>query len=287
MPFLFGRSPAGQGQQLPAAAREAPKLVVIPIEDIRPNPYQPRRTFDEASISELKQSISESGLIQPLVVRKALRGYELIAGERRLRACKLLGMESVPCILRENVQEEDSALMALVENVQRRDLHYLEEAECYMAVLRTYQMTQEALAARLGKSQSFLANKLRLLRLPSQARRILLNSSLTERHARALLRIRDERVQLEILRKVVDRSLNVKDTERLVERTLSASAAPSQIRLLRLARDYRLFVNAVKCSAEQLKTAGMEVEYTQTDVPGGVDMLIRVRKKARAADGTA
>ena len=262
---------------------ETPRLVMLPSESIFPNPYQPRRRFDQAGLDELTASIRASGLIQPLVVRKTSRGYELIAGERRLRACKALHMQRIPCIVRELTRDEDSALMALVENVQRRDLHFLEEAECYRAILRGCHMTQEALSARLGKSQSFLANKLRLLQLPPTVRRAMLDSGLTERHARALLKLHSEERQMQALLQIVEKQLNVKDAEHLIERMLAvpepASARPALVRLL---RDYRLFVNAVRTSADQLRSAGMQVELEQTDCEGGVDMLIRVRRPEAA-----
>ncbi|MEG1525281.1 MAG: ParB/RepB/Spo0J family partition protein [Clostridia bacterium] len=253
-------------------------LMMLPIDSVMPNPYQPRREFDEQSLIELKQSIQEAGLIQPLVVRKNAGRFELIAGERRLRACKMLGMREVLCVVQSGTAEVDSALMALVENVQRRDLHYFEEAECYRAVLKTYNMTQEALATSLGKSQSFLANKLRLLHLSPAVRHRMSGSGLTERHARALLQLRDERMQLEALDKICEKNLNVKDTERLVERMIAMVSAKPHPRLLRLLKDYRLFVNSVKFGAEQLRDTGLKVELIQTDFEDGVDMLVKVRR---------
>ena len=253
-------------------------LLMLPADSIRPNPYQPRRTFDEESLQELKQSIRETGLIQPLVVRKLAGRYELIAGERRLRACKMLGMREIPCIVQSCPEERDSALMALIENVQRRDLHFFEEAECYRAVLKTYHMTQESLAARLGKSQSFLANKLRLLQLSPAIRETMGTTRLTERHARALLQLPTDKLQQEALDQILQRELNVKDTERLVQRMLSAQQTPHRPILVRLLKDYRLFVNTVRFSADQLRSSGLCVELVQTDCDNGVDMLIRVRR---------
>ncbi|MDO4572274.1 MAG: ParB/RepB/Spo0J family partition protein [Clostridia bacterium] len=264
-----------------ADMREERRLMTLPVDCIRPNPYQPRRNFDEADLKELAASIREAGLIQPLVVQKTARSFELIAGERRLRACRMLGMREVPCVVQGPIRnDENGALMALIENVQRRDLNYIEEAECYRAVLRTYGMTQEELAARLGKSQAFLANKLRVLHLSPAVRRKLLEYCLTERHARALLRLRDERLQLEALERVREKGLNVKETERLVERVIAAVSAPPKPRLLRLLKDYRLFLNSVKCGAEQLRDTGLSVELIQTDLEDGVDMLVRVRRAA-------
>ena len=146
-----------EARQQPAHTRQ---LVHLPADSIRPNPNQPRRTFDEEGILELSRSIAQAGLIQPLTVRKTETGYELIAGERRLRACRLLGMEQIPCIV-QKTPEEMSAMMALIENLQRQDLHFIEEALCYRSLLGQYRLTQEQLAERLGKSQPFIANKLR------------------------------------------------------------------------------------------------------------------------------
>ncbi len=254
------------------------QLMMLPIDCIRPNPYQPRRSFDEESLAELTESIRQAGLIQPLVVRKTMRGFELIAGERRLRACRKLGMREIPCVVQSFTAEVDSALMALIENVQREDLHFLEEAECYRELLKTCFITQEQLAAQLGKSQSFLANKLRLLRLSPAVRRAMLDAGLTERHARALLRLSDEKLQLELIARIAEKHLNVKDTERLVDRTIASVSAPPRPKLLRLLRDYRLFLNAVKSGAEQLRDTGLKVELIQTDLEDGVDMLVRVRR---------
>lgn len=265
-------------------------LVELPVEAIRPNPYQPRQRFDEEELDGLKQSIAEAGLIQPLVVRALAGRYELIAGERRLRACKLLGMDRVLCVVQRCEAEEDSALMALIENVQRRDLHFFEEAECYRAVLRTYRMTQETLAKKLGKTQSFLANKLRLLQFSPDLRRKMTEANLSERHVRALLRLGDDRLSEELTARIAEKHMTVKEVERLIERILTSAQAPKKPRLLRLLKDYRLFVNSVKVGAEQLRDTGLAVELIQTDFEDGVDMLVRVRRSQPdrpAASGNA
>lgn len=254
------------------------ELVELPVDSIRPNPYQPRQRFDEEGLAELAQSIGEVGLIQPLVVRCLAGRYELIAGERRLRACKLLGLQRVPCVVQRCESEADSAIMALTENVQRRELHFFEEAECYRAVLNTYRMTQETLSRRLGKSQSFLANKLRLLHFSPALRQRMCEAGLSERHARALLRIPDERRVAELVERIAQKSLTVKETERLVDQQLAAQSAQKKPRILRLLKDYRLFFNAVKVGAEQLRDAGLAVELVQTDVDNGVELLIRVHR---------
>ncbi len=259
------------------------KLLELPIDSIHPNPYQPRVTFDEETIAELAQSISQVGLIQPLVVRKSGGGYELVAGERRLRACKSLGMATVTCIVEESLREESSAMMALIENLQREDLHYMEEAQCYYALLNNYDLTQEALAERLGRSQSSIANKLRLLRLTDTVKEALQQGGLSERHARAILKIKDEDAQLAVIKRVNDKALSVKDTERLVEKTLDKmyddkrpGAAPRPM-IIRQVRDYRLFMNTVNSAIEALRESGMQVDVDQDDLANGVDIHIHVR----------
>ena len=263
---------------------EDKRLAQIPIQRIQPNPNQPRHTFDEESIAELAQSIRQVGLIQPLIVRRAGDHYELVAGERRLRACKSLGMEDVTCIVQASVEEEASAMMALIENLQREDLYFLEEAQCYYTLLTTYDLTQEELAQRLGKSQSSIANKLRVLRLPSSVKTAMKEQGLTERHARALLKLKNEKEQLAVVRKVAEKGLSVKETERLVEKTLDrlydarADGAKPRPIIVRMVKDYRLFMNTINSAINQLREAGMRVEVDQQDAPDGVDIHIFVRR---------
>ena len=259
-------------------------LLELPTGSIRPNPNQPRKTFHDEALEELAESIKQVGVIQPLVVRSMEDGYELVAGERRLRACKLLGLETVPCLVQREVYEEESAMMALIENLQRENLHYLEEAECYAALLEQYGLTQEELAQRVGKSQSAIANKLRVLRLSPQVKQAMTQARMTERHARTLLRIREEEVQLSIIEKVKQKGLSVKDTEKLVEKTLdkqyddkTPGAAPRP-KMLRYLRDFRLFINTLNTAVKMLEEAGMQVEMQQQELPDGIDVTIRVRK---------
>ncbi len=261
------------------------KLTEIAVAAIRPNPYQPRTTFDEESIQELAQSIRQVGLIQPLVVRKAPDGqYELVAGERRLRAVKSLGMEKVTCIVEQSMEEESSAMVALIENLQREDLHYMEEAQSYNTLLSTYHLTQEELAQRLGKSQSSIANKLRLLKLDDSVKAALSGANLTERHARALLKLKETENQLEVVDKIVKKNLSVKETEQLVEKTLNrlydekTDGARPRPKIIRIVKDYRLFMNTINAAITTLRDAGMRVEVEQEDMEDGVDIHIRVRR---------
>ncbi|HWS28832.1 MAG TPA: ParB/RepB/Spo0J family partition protein [Clostridia bacterium] len=261
------------------------RLEEIDVTKILPNPNQPRATFAEESIQELADSIAQVGLIQPLVVRPIENGFELVAGERRLRAVKSLGMQTVMCIVQNDVVDETSAMMALIENLQREELNYLEEAACYSQLLTNFHLTQEELAKKLGKSQSSIANKLRILKLPPAVKDAMTEAGLSERHARALLSLREEKHQLDAVKKINEKGLSVKETEAYVEKTLNRlydekrdGAKPRPI-MIRLVKDYRLFMNTVNAAVNQLREAGMAVEVEQIDRPDGVDIGIKITRK--------
>ena len=266
-------------------AKGSKRLVEVNVASIHPNPYQPRATFDEESIAELAQSIQQVGLLQPLLVRKVDDGYELVAGERRLRAVTSLGMEKVACIVQQDIEDESSAMMALIENLQREDLHYLEEAQCYQKLLETYGLTQEELANRLGKSQSSIANKLRLLKLSDEVKAAMTEKRLSERHARALLKLTDDKQRLDAVEKIAEKGLSVKETEQMVEKTLNKAydekqgGAKPRPKLMRIVRDYRLFMNTINQAVNQLRESGMTVEVEQSDRADGVDIKISVTRK--------
>ena len=266
-------------------AKGSKRLVEVNVASIHPNPYQPRATFDEESIAELAQSIQQVGLLQPLLVRKVDDGYELVAGERRLRAVTSLGMEKVACIVQQDIEDESSAMMALIENLQREDLHYLEEAQCYQKLLETYGLTQEELANRLGKSQSSIANKLRLLKLSDEVKAAMTEKRLSERHARALLKLTDDRQRLDAVERIAEKGLSVKETEQMVEKTLNKAydekqdGAKPRPKLMRIVRDYRLFMNTINQAVNQLRESGMTVEVEQSDRADGVDIKISVTRK--------
>ena len=260
------------------------KLEEIQVSKIVPNPNQLRKTFDDESIAELAQSIRQVGLIQPLVVRRQGDVYELIAGERRLRAIKLLELERVTCIVQNDIVDESSAMMALIENLQRENLNFFEEAQCYSDLIDTYSLTQEALAEKLGKSQSSIANKLRVLKLSPAVKEAMTDAGLTERHARALLRIADENEQLAIIKEVKDKGMSVKETEQRVEKQLNKlyderkdGAKPRPV-MLRMIKDYRLFMNSINSAVEQLRYAGLIVDVQQADRDDGVDISISVTR---------
>ena len=266
-------------------AKGSKRLVEVNVASIHPNPYQPRATFDEESIAELAQSIQQVGLLQPLLVRKVDDGYELVAGERRLRAVTSLGMEKVACIVQQDIEDESSAMMALIENLQREDLHYLEEAQCYQKLLETYGLTQEELANRLGKSQSSIANKLRLLKLSDEVKAAMTEKRLSERHARALLKLTDDKQRLDAVERIAEKGLSVKETEQMVEKTLNKAydekqdGAKPRPKLMRIVRDSRLFMNTINQAVNQLRESGMTVEVEQSDRADGVDIKISVTRK--------
>ena len=256
----------------------------IPIDAIRPNPYQPRRVFAQDALEELCASIKQYGLLQPISVRKlGSDSFELIAGERRLRACRMAGMKFIDAIIF-STYEQDSAVIAMMENLQRENLHYMEEAEGYQNLIRDHGLSQDELAGRLGKNQSTIANKMRILKLPMAVKRMLLQYSLTERHARALLRLHDEEMQMHVIQIIVQQNLNVKATEDLVERTISrmygiekeeeeqSRTRPSKIN--GFVRDTRLFVNSLRTVVQQMADAGLNPKLESRDKEEGMEIKI-------------
>ncbi len=254
------------------------RVLRLRTEDIRPNPRQPRRIFDERGLRELAASIRRHGILQPLTVRRAGGGWELVAGERRLRAAKMAGLEAVPCI-ETKADEGESALLALIENLQRRDLHYFEEAEAIAAYIRESGVTQEEAAAALGRSAPAVANKLRLLRLSPACREQLTEHSLSERHARTLLRLESEDEQLSALGQIVRRGLNVAQTEQYVERRLTElQTTPPALRRTFILKDVRLFLNSVDRSLRLIREAGVDAQHHREETEDAILLTIRIPK---------
>ena len=257
------------------------RVQYLPVEQIRPNPGQPRKEFDQAALRELAESIRTFGILQPLTVRRAGREYELVAGERRLRAARMAGLREVPCLIAQ-VGEEDSALLALIENLQRRDLDCWEEAEAIARLIRQYGLSQEAAAEKLGKSQSGVANKLRLLRIPEGVRRLIRENGLTERHARALLRLPDEETQRRAVAAVVRGGWNVAQTEAYVERQLrELRTTPPGRRTTYIIKDVRLFLNSVDRGVQMMRQAGVGAEWERQDTDEVMTLTIRIPKRGR------
>lgn len=258
----------------------SPLLHLAP-EEIRPNPAQPRRSFDEAALAALAESIRQYGVLQPLTVRKTAAGYELVAGERRLRAAKLAGLATLPCLLLE-AEERRSALLALVENLQREDLHYLEEAAAMARLIREYQLSQEEVAQKLGYSQSAVANKLRLLRLSPACMTLLRESALSERHARAVLRLEDDELRLAALRHMAEAHLTVAAGELYVEQLLhEQQTMPPKRRPLYIIKDVRLFLNSVDRSLRLIREAGVSADCRREDTEDAILLTIRIPRGTR------
>ena len=270
-----------------AEPRGSGKTVLrIPLEAIDPNPYQPRRLFEERALYELADSILAFGLLQPIAVRRINGGrYELISGERRWRACKLAQLTHIDAIV-QNVQDADSAILALIENMQRENLHFLEEAEGYASLLRDHRLTQDDMARRLSKSQSTVANKVRLLKLPAPIRLRIVQLDLTERHARALLRLPDEKAQLAVLELIARFGWNVRKTEEgialYLQRLQDEEARNDRrSRIKSYIRDPRLFLNSMQAVLQQMKDAGFEPQWEQQRSPGELVVKIVIPLCAR------
>lgn len=239
-------------------------LKKIKVAHIRRNPNQPRRTFDQAALEELAQSIGQFGILNPLTVRKVDGGYELIAGERRLRAARLAGLREVPCIVL-STDEQGSSLLALIENLQRRDLDCFEEALGYRRLMERYGLTQEEAAAKVGKTQSAVANKLRLLRLPTDIIEQVRSAGLTERHARALLRLEDPAAQRRALDQIIAQQMNVAKAEAYIESLLRRQNQPHRGVMLRYVRDVRLFINTIDKAVTTMRQSGVEAQVERQE----------------------
>ena len=252
----------------------------IPISKIKTNPYQPRKFFSENAIKELARSIREVGLLQPITLRSTASGYELVAGERRLRACKMLGMKEISAIVVPNMRECEAALLAMIENLQREDLHFLEEAEGYQSLMRQHGLTQEELGRRLSKSQSCIANKVRLLRLPRSIKEKIISYQLTERHARALMRLPDESLQNKIADRAGREGLSVMETENLVEKELAriyVSEDDTQ-RKVRCHLGHTIYLNSIRHTIEKIRGCGAEIDVVREDKPDKVVLTIEIPK---------
>ena len=257
------------------------RVLELPVADIRPNPMQPRRAFRQPELQELADSIRRHGVLQPLTVRRTAAGWELVAGERRLRAARMAGLEPVPC-LETAADDRRSALLALVENLQREDLHYFEEAAAIAAYLQQTGATQEEAAAQLGRSPSAVANKLRLLRLSPACRAILVENNLTERHARCLLRLEDEEERLSAARYLARNHLNVAQAEQYVERRLAAlQSTPPAGRKTYIIKDVRLFLNSLDRGLRLIREAGVDARSERQETEEDILLTIRIPKQRR------
>ena len=259
-------------------------IVYLRTDELTPNPVQPRKRFDDESLEELSGSIKSYGILNPLTVRLRCGKYELVAGERRLRAAKLAGLEEVPCILID-VNMEDASLIALVENLQRRDLDFIEEALGISQLIRMFGMSQEEAARRIGKSQSAVANKLRLLKLPSDVLESLRQNGLTERHGRALLRLPSPVAQRAALEYIVDNGLTVAATDAYIDALLSEpeeaerkdEEKPEKRRTFVL-KDVRVFLNTLSRSIDLMKQGGIDAGIQREDTDDSLILTISIPK---------
>ena len=264
------------------------ELYHLPVNMISPNPYQPRRIFDSMQLVELAQSIRQHGVMQPITVRMTDGGYELVAGERRLRASILADISTIPAII-VDVDDNESALLAMIENLQRADLNYIEEAEGFAAIIEQTGLTQEEVAKKIGRNQSTVANKLRLLRLSRSIKKLLLENGLSERHARALLKIdksagfeaeEAEKLQAEAIARIIKEDMTVKKAEEMIERLIAkpVSETPAEKPKLYI-KDIRIFTNTIKHAVRVIQDSGMAAEYDIEETDNGCFITVAVNYK--------
>ena len=256
------------------------EIINIKTEQIIPNTYQPRKNFNEEALMELSQSIKEHGIIQPLTVRKIGGIYELVAGERRWRAARMLLLEEVPCTILD-ITDRESAQIALLENLQREDLNFIEEAEAYYNLIHDHNFTQEEIAIKMGKKQSTIANKLRLLKLSEKVRELCINNFLTERHARALLTIPSEELQIKIIKQVVKEKLNVQATEELINKELLKLAGEqykNRNKNITAVFPAKLYVNTIK---QIFNKFNIPVDYKLDDSEEYIQIIVNISKSKK------
>jgi ParB family chromosome partitioning protein len=286
----FGRLQKTDSKARQTGYNDSGRIHMLDPAVIQPNPSQPRKRFDDEAIIRLADSIRQYGILQPLTVRRldgiesmAESGeikplYEIIAGERRLRAAKLIGMCEIPCIIME-ADDRLSAELALIENIQRENLNMFEQAGAIAALIDIYNLTQEQVARQLSSSQSYVANKLRILRLTAAERTVILENGLTERHARALLRIEDSELRLKALKHIASRGLNVASSESYIDMLLEEERA-ERIKGKRkiILKDIRIFYNTVDHAINIVRQAGIDIKADRKEVDDGVELTIKIKK---------
>jgi ParB family chromosome partitioning protein len=256
-------------------------IVHIDVNKIIPNKNQPRKIFDERALEELSRSIENYGIIQPITVRKIYDDiYEIVAGERRYRAVKMLNMDTIPAVIIE-AKEEESAAMSLIENLQREDLHFIEEAAAYERLISEFGLNQTQLAQKLGKSQSAIANKMRILKLPEAVKEKLRKGNLTERHGRALLKISDEEILLNIVEKVIMKDLNVSETEKLVDSIAGELNVKKKAdkRYVRNFINYKIYINTIKNAYNEIVKTGINAKFEQKESEDYIEIMVKIPKK--------
>lgn len=248
----------------------------IPQAMIVPNPNQPRKRFDYDELENLAQSIRENGILQPITVRKREdKKYELVSGERRLRAARLVGMVKIPSFVI-NIDDKNSAMFSIIENLQRQSLNFFEEAEAIEKLVGKYAMSREEVAQKLGLAPSTVSNKLRILRLPEEMRFELARSGLTESHARALLMLEDDNQRARALSIIVDRHLNVAESERMINQMINRNNRSRNP--LRGIRDVRLFINTLNHAVDTIRRAGVEADAARSETEEYIEYVVRIPK---------
>lgn len=256
------------------------EVTYVSIDKIFANPSQPRKYFKDEAIEELCGSIKEYGVLQPILLRDDGKGYTIIAGERRFKAAKMAGLNKIPAIIK-SMENREVALIALVENVQREDLNFLEEARGYKKLMDDFGLTQTEIAEKMNKKQSTISNKIRLLTLPEEIQKSILENDLTERHARALLKLGDEDDRKQVIKRIVNNNLNVKQTERLIEEIQSkkeeALRKKNKINYI----SYKIYLNTLRKAFNQIKEMEKNAIFEQEDKGEYLEVKIVLPKKDR------
>lgn len=255
------------------------KSAYIPIDEIMPNPYQPRRRFETTSLKELSDSIKQVGVITPITVRRAPGGYELVCGERRIRAAKMAGLKKIPAIIID-ISDKESAVMAITENLQRKDLNFFEEAESMQNLIKFHSFTQESVAQQLGKSQASVANKIRLLKLDDDVKQIVINGNLCERHARAFLRLPTKSLQIAAAKRASELQMNVSSTEKMVQKMIEEEPQKQMIKSesTNFEKSGRFFRNTINKTLDLLKKSGITPAITEKEDDNYIEYVIKLEK---------
>jgi len=258
---------------------EASRIVYLTLGDVQPNPDQPRKNFEPNAMRELAGSISRYGILQPLTVRRRGSGYELVSGERRLRAAKLVGLKDVPCIVLD-VDSQESSILALVENLQRKDLDFIEEAEGMYRLVNGNGYKQEEIARLVGLSQSAVSNKLRILKLSPELLFMIRDTGLTERHARALLKLENEQDRLEVFEQIIKKNLNVANTEEFIDNFLlkKGQKVKTPNKPVYILKDVRLFMNTLTRSVNIMQQSGIDARCGRDETEQEIILTIKIPK---------
>lgn len=260
--------------------KKSNEVIMLPARSIQPNPHQPRKSFNWDDLEGLAESIHYNGLLQPITVRKKENGkYELISGERRLRACKMAGLSAIPSII-VDVDEEKSAILAVIENLQRENLHFFEEAMAIERLIKGFGFSQEEIARKLGKSQSALSNKLRILRLPDEIRYSVMLYGLTERHARALLRLPTVAMMEQALDTIVEQGLTVNASEQLITEMLNKEPEEKERKGKRVMvfKDVRIFINTLNHAVSTMRKSGINASATKNETDQYIEYVVKINK---------